>query len=326
MAIPELLEQFGQDPGEILATLNINSTLFDDPDNKIAFDVRSRLFQLCVERTQCLHFGLLLGERAGLSSLGLIGYLAQQSPYVQEALQSIVTFAHLHVLGAVCVLKIEKNSAFFGYSVAFPRLAMREQIEDGAVAIIFNILQKLCGPGWKPTRVEFCHQPPRDTEPFNQFFKCKPQFNGERNGIWFHTDWLQQPLPGADPDLHNFLRKEVDKLVARNSNDFATQVSQVLHYSLLSHHASSDHIAALFGIHSRTLHRRLKACGTSYQELRDAGTYELAQQLLENPALPLGDVAAALGYAETSAFTRAFRRWSGTSPTRWRSAAAHAKP
>jgi AraC-like DNA-binding protein len=125
-------------------------------------------------------------------------------------------------------------------------------------------------------------------------------------------------LRGADPELRALLQKQVDELEDRYADDFAEQVRRVLHSSLLMHQASADHVAALFSIHQRTLHRRLKACGTCFRELADESRFEIARQLLENSAMNLAQIAATLDYADASAFARAFRRQSGSTPSSWR--------
>ena len=71
-------------------------------------------------------------------------------------------------------------------------------------------------------------------------------------------------------------------------------------------------------MHSRTLSRRLNDFDTGFQELVDEGRFEIARQLLANTALDVRQIAASLDYADASAFTRAFRRWSGTTPAVWR--------
>jgi hypothetical protein len=78
-ATPEVLRSFGLEPAEVLAEPGLDLSLFEDSDNVIPFSVRGELLHLCVARTGCPHFGLLLGQRGNLSSLGLIGYLARQS-------------------------------------------------------------------------------------------------------------------------------------------------------------------------------------------------------------------------------------------------------
>ena len=316
--IPKVLQQLGYDPAAVFAELGFELSLFDDPDNVIPYALRNQLVQLCARKTQCQHFGLLIGQHTGLASFGLVGFLVQQLPKVAIALQSLVRYAHLHVRGAVIYLDEEDDSAFLGYSIYQPKVEAREHIQDGAVAIAFNILHRLCGPEWHPVEVHFAHRKPADIRPFQQFFKAPLIFDAERSGVLFSAKWLQHPVPGAEPDLCRLLQKYVDQLESRYSGDFMEQVRRVLHSVLLTQQATADRVAALFAIHPRTLNRRLKAYGTSFQELADQGRFEIAQQWLEHSAMEVSQIAAALDYADASAFTRAFRRWSGTTPSVWR--------
>jgi AraC-like DNA-binding protein len=317
-AIPKVLNELGFDPAAVFTEIGFDQSLFDNPDNVIPYALRSHLIQHCVNKTQCQHFGLLIGQHINASALGLVGFLMQQSPDVRTALNSLVRYAHLHVQGAVISLEEEAGYAFLGYSIYQPNIKALEQIEDGAVAAIFNILGKLCGPSWIPNDVLFSHSKPSDVHPYQNFFKAPLIFNAERNGILFSSKWLKQPILGADPDLRSYLQKQVEQIETRYGDHFVEQVRRVLHSSLLTQQAHADQIAALFSMHPRTLHRRLKAHGTSFHELADEGRFEIAQQLLENSTMELSQIAASLDYADASAFTRAFRRWSGTTPAQWR--------
>ena len=316
--LPVVLKKLGYDPAALLAEVGFEISLFDNPDNLISYARRSRLIKHCVIKTQCQHFGHLIGRHTGISSFGLLGLLTQQSPNVSTALHSLVRFAHLHVRGAVIYLEKKDNIAFLGYSIIQTGIEAREQIEDGAVTIAFNILRELCGPTWKPLNVLFAHRIPKDVRPFRQFFKTPLSFDAERNGILFPATWLQQPVMSADSKQHSLLQKQVDQLEHQYSHDFAEQVRRVLHPALLTQQASADNIAALFSIHQRTMHRRLNACGTSFQKIADESRFEIAGQLLENSSMKISQIAETLDYADASAFTRAFRRWSETTPSLWR--------
>ena len=317
-AIPTILNNLGYVPAAVLSEIGFDLALFDDPDNVIPYALRSQLIQHCVSKTQCQHFGLLIGQHINPSAVGLVGFLMQQSPDVGTALNSLVRYAHLHVQGAVISLEEEAGSALLSYSIYQPNVEAREQIEDGAVAAVFNILRKLCGSSWAPKDVLFSHSKPTDIRPFQEFFEAPLIFNAERNGILFSSKWLKQPILGADPDLRTYLQKQVEQLENRYNDDFVEQVRRVLHSSLLTQQANADQVAALFSMHPRTLHRRLQSYGTSFQELADEGRFEIAQQLLENSKMDLSQIAASLDYADASAFTRAFKRWSGTTPAQWR--------
>ena len=318
VAIPEVLTELGYDADAFLEELGFEPSLFDDPDNVVAYAFRNHLMQLCASKTRCEHFGLLVGQRAGLSSLGLVGFLAQQSPNVATALRSLVRYAHLHVRGGVIYMDEDDDFVLLGYGIYQPKVEAHEQIEDGALAIVFNILHKLCGPEWHPAQVLFSHRKPVDIHPFRRFFKVPLIFNAARSGVLFSNKWLGQPISDAEPGLRRFLQKYVDQLDSHYRDDFAEQVRRVLHSVLPTHHGTADRVAALFSIHPRTLHRRLKACGTNFQALDAQVRFEIARQWLENSSMEVSQIAAALDYADASAFARAFRRWSGTTPSLWR--------
>jgi AraC-like DNA-binding protein len=318
MAIPAVLRSLGADPGEVLAELGLDLQLFDDPDNRISYAARGRLLAHCAARTGCRHFGLLVGQQAGLQSLGLVGLVAKYSPDVGTALRNFVRHSHLHVRGAAPTLELDGDSAMLGFETYEPVLEATDQIAAGAVAVLFNVLRALCGPEWKPVEVRFAHRKPGDVGPFRRFFHAPLHFDAEQNAVAFSARWLDRRLPGADPELCRLLEKQIGEVEHRNGDDFPEQVRRALRTALVTGHAKAEQVAALFSMHSRTLNRRLNAYGTGFQELVDEGRFEIARQMLANSTMEVRQVAVALDYADASAFTRAFRRWSGTTPAQWR--------
>jgi AraC-like DNA-binding protein len=95
-------------------------------------------------------------------------------------------------------------------------------------------------------------------------------------------------------------------------------VRRMLRRQLLSGQSSMHQVAAELEMHRRTLDRKLKPHAISYQALVDEVRYEVARQLLRDTAMPMIAIAQSLQFAEASAFARAFRRWSGMPPTKWR--------
>jgi len=318
MALPAVLRSLGANPVEVLAEVGYDLTLFDDPDNRITYTARNHLFAHCVTRTSCQHLGLLIGRQTGLDSLGMVGLLVKYSPDVGTALRNLVRCLHLHVRGAVTSLETDGDTASLSYEIYQPGVEATTQIGDGAVAIMYNIMRTLCGPDWKPAEVRFAHRKPDDVRPFRQFFRSPLRFDTEQNAVVFAADWLDLRLPEADPELRRLLQQQIDALEVTYGDDLPGQVRSVLRTALLTGHARSDQVAALFSIHSRSLSRRLKGFGTSFQELLDEGRFEIARQMLEDTRMEVSQIAMTLDYADASAFTRAFRRWSGTTPAQWR--------
>jgi len=317
-AIPAVLRNFGHDPSEILLEAGLDRTLFDDSDNLIPLSGLGRLLAICVARTSCEEFGLLVGQRAGLHSLRLAGLLARYAPDVGTSLQRLAEYMHLHHGGTLSVERSAAGTATLSYDIHQPNVPSTDQIGDGTLAVLFNILRELCGPDWRPIEVHLSRGRPGNLEPYEALFRAPLRFGTGPNAIVFSSVWLGRRLPELDAELQRLIKRQLDEIEARHGDSFPDQVRGVLRAALLTQHASADEVAALFSMHSRTLNRRLRKFDTSFRDLVDEVRYEISRQILNGTWLDVAEIASALGYADASAFTRAFRRWSGTTPGAWR--------
>jgi AraC-like DNA-binding protein len=316
---PDLLRNLGLDPVEVFASVDLDPSVLDDPDNPIPFAKVGQLVTRCVERTGCDHFGLLLGERGGPHTLGLVGLLMSHANDVGSALRSAVGYLHLHDRGAVASLLVADGTAYLGYAVAETDIEGTEQIGATAIGIACNIMRGLCGAEWAPSEVRLARRKPANTHPYRRFFRAPVRFDSAQNALVFPANWLQKPLPETDPGLREIIQREVEWLDTRYGADFPAKVRRVLRTWLAAGEISADRVAELFAMHRRTLGRHLKAAGTTFEALVDEGRYTAARQLLTDTDLPIRRIAAIVGYRDETAFTRAFRRWAATSPARWRS-------
>jgi AraC-like DNA-binding protein len=317
-AFLQVLTQLGEDPVKLLADSGIDPALFDDPDNLITYRARGRFIALGAIRTGCPHFGLLGGELMNLNSLGLVGLLAKNSTDVRTALQSLVGALHLHSPGAAMHVVVDGDVAMLTYDSVQPRSEGTDHVGDAAVAMMQNVMRTLCGKDFRPVGAWFAHRRPKDIREFSRFFRVPLTFDAAHYALLFARRWLDFRLPDFDPELMRLLRKQAHELQVKHGERFPDTVRSVLRSSLLTGHASADEVAALFMIHRRTLTRRLGAYGVNFQNLVDEKRFEIARQMLQDTSLDIGEIAASLGYARTSPFSRAFRRWSGTTPAAWR--------
>jgi AraC-like DNA-binding protein len=313
-----VLEDFGVDPVELLAEAGIDHELFADPDNLITYAARDRLFRQCVARTGCQYFGLLVGQRMNLNHLGLVGLLMRSSPDVGAALKILVNLLHLHSQGAAMALRIDDDVAMLTYDAFEPGLEATDQTGAGAVAMTLNVMRTLCGPEFQPAEASFACRRPPDVKPFRKFFRVPVYFDAEHYALVFARDWLDVCPPGADDELQRLLRKQVGALEAEFSLEFPDQVRKVLRSTLITSHHSEAYVAELFSMRSHTFSRRLDEFGTSFHELVNECRFEMAREMLGKTALTVGEISASLGYSRASSFIRAFRRWSGVTPSEWR--------
>lgn len=318
MALPAVLKQFGKDPNLVMSNAGIDIGIFDNPDNRISYKARSKLLAHCAVSTNCNYLGLMIGQQTGLKSLGLIGLLLKYSTDVNTALQSLCRYMHLQVQGSIIALKSDINSATLSYRALQTDTEAGDQVGDAVAAIMFNILNELCGKGWKPSEICFIRQKPENIQPYRSFFKSQLSFNNTETAVVFDAKWLQHRILFCDQELQQFLLQQIEQLELQHSQDFLEQVRSVLRASILTGHAHSNNVAAMFSMHSRTMSRHLDKLGVSFQGLLDECRFEVAKQLLQKPHSEVGQIAEIMKFADTSSFTRSFKRWSGSTPTQWR--------
>jgi AraC-like DNA-binding protein len=316
--LPPLLREMGQDPDRLLGEIGLDPALFDDPENTIPFRVVGGLMEHCVARTGCRHLGLLLGQRGRAATLGVVGLLMENSPDVGTALRSMVQHLHLHDRGAAPTLALAGNTASLGYAIYEKDVRAADQIYSGSMAIACNIMRGLCGADWHPTEVLFPFRKPPNVTAYRSFFGAPLRFDAYHCALAFPDFWLKRPVPGYDPQVRRAVEALVTALDARGPGDPAMEVRRQIRVSLLNGGASAGTLADVLAMHRRTLNRRLRLQGTTFQRILDEVRFEVARQLLRDTDIPIGDIATTLGYADNSPFSRAFRRWSGTTPLGWR--------
>lgn len=321
-ALPALLREFGIDPAVVLARHGLASTAFDDRDNRLPMTLAARLIDDCARLTGCPHFGLRIGERFELSGLGLLGDMLRCCDSAGTGLRAFALYMHLHDRGAVPVLmQIAGGRVVLGYSVFDSGTPALGQVYDVVLAIGLRIMRSLCGPSWKPLGVSYACGAPADVTPRVRLFGVRPDFDAGLSGLTFDARWLGRHVEGADPVRYAMLVDAANALSARWTGPLADEVRRVLQPMVFAGTDSAQAVARVLSLHERTLRRQLAAEGTSLQRLGQEVRFEIASQLLRQTRLPLADIAAALHYAEAPAFTRAFGRWAGATPSAWRAAA-----
>jgi AraC-like DNA-binding protein len=245
----------------------------------------------------------------------LLGQLVRHAATVRDALRYAAVYHHLNSQGGAVFVREHGATAELGYVIYHRGVIGTRQIYDAVLATLVNFMRELCAPAWVPNEVLLAHAPPADAGPYRALFRCPVRFDAELNTLRFPSTWLDRPVPGADAAELRRLEAEAN---ARAQPELVEKLRRSLRVLLLTRVASGDAVADLLAMHRRTLNRRLQEQGTTFREVLEDVRFEAACQLLDSTALPLDDIADALGYGGASAFTRAFRRRTGTPPGQWR--------
>jgi len=320
VAIPALLREFGVEPSAVLAKVKLTAEALEHIDSRISFEAADGLLGECVASTGCAHFGLLVGQRWGLSQFGALGELMRHSGTVGEALRCMAVHQYLNSdVGAVFLLE-QEGTVSMGYALYRNNARHPEQVYDTALAITRNLLRELCGSRWGASEVTFSRPQPVDHGPYRQHFQAPLRFDRGQSAVRFPARWQELRLPGADAERCRALTTMLE--AADTGGQLVSRLQRALRLLLLAGKSSGDELAQTLSLHRRTLSRRLRAQGTTFQRVLDDVRFEVSCHLLEHTGTPIDQIATALCYGDVSAFMHAFRRWSGTTPALWRKAGA----
>lgn len=318
MNLPHLMRKLGCDPEPLFAETGISADQFNNPDTEVPYRSAALLIHRCATVARCPHFGLLLGEDVIPSALGMAGFALLSAPNVRDALLGLQRDLDLHERGGSVSLEIAEATTYLGYAIQLSSVEGSDIVYDLAMTIACRIMRALCGAQWNPAAVHLAHGQPSDLRPYRRFFRAPLHFNEDRSALAFTSRWLDYPVATADPHLHQYLEKTAKQLHENAPRDFIELLHRQLHSALTHNTCTAASVAQGFGIHERTLNRRLLDAGTTFQRELDKVRLETARQLLERTEASLPHIADLLGYSDGTAFIRAFKRWTGVTPARWR--------
>lgn len=266
--------------------------------------------------------GFHLAQTCELRELGLLYYVAASSRTLGEGWRRGARYTSVVNEGlSLSYAEGHEVTLTFDY-VAVPRHIDRHQIEFSMTAMV-RLCRKLTGRGLAPTRVAFTHRRNEDPSELSAFFGCDVEFGAAADQAVFDPTFRELPIVSADSHLYELLVGYGEEVLARrqmNQGSFRSQVENTI-VPLLPHgKARAGEIAAMLGVSQRTFARRLAAEQATFSDVLEELRGDLARQYLVDEGLTISQIAWLLGYQEISAFTHAFKRWTGMTPREARAA------
>ncbi|MBK5413267.1 AraC family transcriptional regulator [Pseudomonas sp. TH31] len=271
------------------------------------------------------HLGLVLGSRCKLASYGIFGFTLLSSSNLRAALALL--FEYPLPLGTGYVLKLTEVNGVATLHIS-DTFEIEAELRLLAVEFCSMALQRLISDLlWKDLpllAVNIRGATSADCTAYQAHFKCPVSIGpGSSCALMFDARWLDLPLPWAHPAAHGEMQKQCSELksnleVPRN---FLSNVRSAI-CAQFDKSPTLTNVADSVDCSSKTLQRHLRAAGTSFNEVLGELRYERAQKLLLQQ-VPVARVAEQLGFSESAAFRRAFQRWSGCTPSQYRSRIRH---
>ncbi len=317
-AVLPLLEHLEGGPFDVLAVLDkagIPRSARENPRTRLPKARFEALWRSAIEVTGDPAIALRVGARVKPSTLGIIGYLASASESRRNAFELVKGLTPLLWENFACDLESDGEVAALRFRAVRGSRLSRFTTEY-SVGLTVAMSRSLGTSRSDPLEARFSHAPPAYADQYQRILRLPVRFAAGEDGVLFPISLLDTSNPSADAALRLLLQQyAADQLARIPSNPrFAERVRATVRSLLREGTFSAETVAAQLEVSDRTLRRRLREDGTSYQEVLDAVRGELARRYLADEGRGIDEVAHRLGYSDASAFTKAFRRWTGRTP------------
>ncbi|AKD58269.1 AraC family transcriptional regulator [Spirosoma radiotolerans] len=264
-------------------------------------------------------FGLHFGESMQVAALGVVGELIRYSRTIGEALTHATAFAHL----ITDWLTMEVVSGDQAFTIQFKLSTSRRaespivfrQMMNFFMAFTLHEVDGLVLGKIQPIKVAMPVNG-EDLAEYERVLRCQSIQNSDKYEIEFDTRFWEEPILTADYELQAVLLRKISTLeeTHRQTTSLSERITNYLLANAYLGVPTLDAIASNLNVSSRSLQRKLQEEGVTYQQLADSMRKSLALHYLQAGRHPVKEVSYILGYNELSAFNRAFRRWTGTTP------------
>jgi AraC-like DNA-binding protein len=265
--------------------------------------------------------GIELAQALPIESSGLWGFLLRSSPTFGDMLKRAERYIRLNYF--YTHLKLVEDDTTVTVICDHPDPSPFGRREQEVCFFLGQWLtwgRKLVGDQATAEEVKLRWKNPGYPEAIRTFFNCPVQFGASEDALVLRRSVFDLPLPEHTPELTEMFGRYAAALIRSMSPEttFIDKVREALSEGFLIDATGESAVAQRLRITVRTLHRHLAKHDTSFRELRNEFMRTRAEQLLQEQRLPIAEVAYLLGYKEPSTFHRAFRRWTGLTPTEWR--------
>jgi AraC-like DNA-binding protein len=311
------------DASALLEAAGLAPDVPEDTEARLAPETMAALLEAAAVRARRGDFGLAMAQSWSLADLGPVSLALVYQETLREAVWALARHRS-HASDAVAIeIADSGDEVALRVTLALTPGTPGRQLTEFAVGMAARLCRAFLGGGWLPITAAFRHGPAVDNSLYRRIFGRDPQFGAAFDGLVLRRADLDMRAPRMlDPSLRQHAETLIERLPSRQTETISEQASRQIRSRLAHGDANLAGVAKALGLTPRTLQRRLQDDGVVFSQLLDAVRGDLAKTYLTERSLPLGHIAARLGYADGSAFTRWFAEQFGQPPSRWRDSAA----
>lgn len=312
-----LLKEKGVDVDALFHQVGLCWTGVAADPSLLKFETFGRLVLAVQTHLQCPWVGLDLGAYGQASVHGVVGHAAVSSANLRQVLATLSKYGHLRCDALGYAFTESHRGGRFSVVVNSRHADVRQFLYEAAFATLMRLTETAVGNAFSAMTVELPFPKPAWSDRYLRYGLREVRFDATELSLCLTPDSLDLHCLTADTSAHGSASRECERLlVERAGVTFAQRVDQHLRASP-GQHANYPELGALasqLNVSPRTLMRKLKLEGTSYQKLLDGIRQEQALSALRHSTHSIENIAHRLGYQDASNFSRTFRRWSGQTP------------
>lgn len=312
---PTIIRRFTQALVEAAADLGVPVPEPALDNERVALDAQDAFWEALCQRSDEPLIGLLMGQRLQVGHLDVAGLLLMSCETLGEALETYTEYHPIVSQGGEVSFHRTGNHMALSYAGRYT--SCRAARAEMSLAYAVHLARWCTGGRFEAHAVEFRHAPQDTPQRYVDLLGCAVHFEAAQHQLLFDPSQLALPLIQANPGLRDQLRSMADQMLAALGDQSLSAV--VAERIAARPQASKEDIAKELALSGRHLARKLADEGFSFRQLRDRELQRLAVAALARGDKIAG-IAMALGFSDESAFSRSFRRWTGTSPSQHRDA------
>jgi AraC-like DNA-binding protein len=313
-----LVHDLGADPQALLDAAEVSVASFDGGCGSVTYRQVIVLLEAAARMLGCPDFGMrLASKQRGGSTFGPLGVVMRNSQTFGDALKFASEHSNAHSRAAKVWLTqaSDDGDIFAGHELLLGNIPGRAQAIEQILLIGHFEAVEMTGGHARARRIHFRHEPVSPRDVYRRYFRCEVRFGEPADGIVFSPFDLACPVLRHSSRVQDVMSAYIEDNFPTERPPFHVEVRSLITRRLGLGSSSSGQVAGAMNLHVRTLRRRLKDEGTSFQEVKDEVRRELTLYYLSQTSLDIRSISEKLGFAEQSIFSRSCRRWFGRSPS-----------
>jgi AraC-like DNA-binding protein len=284
-----------------------------DLDHWITYSRSAEFCDWALLQTRDENLGLHAAEAVQPGDFDVLEYAGRSCATIGEAIEVVNRYIALLRDGAEFHLDRHGARVIWNLTMAIP---LPRILNDWTVAVYVVLGRTLIDDDYAPSEVHVTHARPTDTSEYARILRAPVRFGQSDNRLIMPASFLDRPIRQADARLHAVMQRYAGQLLEQRPSPqrFSDRVRVAVTETLRSKRPAVGLVADRLHLSERTLRRRLQDEGTSFTDVVDDVRRKLALSYLDQPNLGLAEIAFMLGFSQTSAFSRAFKRWTGIAP------------